>query len=217
MSSQPPGSVRPQRVVFVVAIDATSEADHVLTTAAGLASPVNGAELHLVHVVDDPAQHAPEYAASAFPTSTEVLEQARILMEAAQVRTRERFAGPIVAHLAVGKAWREILQLAVNLQADVIVAGSRGRKGFDRLVHGSVADHLLKRAQCAVIVARQKDYHGSAIPEIEPPCPDCLVVQRETAGEKLWCERHTKPHPRTRLHYETPQPFALGTMFFRDR
>jgi hypothetical protein len=94
-----------------------------------------------------------------------------------------------------------------------VLVGTHGRKGAARLVMGSVAESVVRKAGCPVLVVREKDY--AAVPEIDPPCPDCLETQRATKGAKLWCARHSEHHPRAHLHYEFAEPFASGSMFVR--
>ena len=129
-------------------------------------------------------------------------------------RAQAHFSGKIVSHLAVGVPWREILQLAANLQADVVVVGSHRRNTVQRWLLGSVSEQVVRKASCAVIVARPKDYQ-SDVPEIEPACTDCLATQKKTDGESLWCERHARHHVHGRLHYELPSTFAVGSTTFR--
>lgn len=50
---------------------------------------------------------------------------------------------------------RTILSLADLWQADLIVMGSHGRRGFDRLVMGSVSESVAMYAHCSVEVVRQ--------------------------------------------------------------
>lgn len=47
-----------------------------------------------------------------------------------------------------------ILEVARNLECDLIVIGTHGRRGFARLVLGSVAEHILRRATCPVLTLR---------------------------------------------------------------
>jgi nucleotide-binding universal stress UspA family protein len=201
-------SVNPPRVVVVAAIDASPTAERVVGLASGLGQPMRGAELHLLHVVD---------AAPVDPAVTEaseLIERGRSLLDKSIELARSRFAGKIVGHLAAGNTWREIVQFAANVHADLIVVGTHDRKGLSRLVLGSVAEQVMRKASCAVLVARPKA-HDAEIPEIEPPCPDCVETQRASAGENLWCARHGEHHEKARLHYETPPSFGIGSMLIR--
>ena len=50
-----------------------------------------------------------------------------------------------------GKAYQEILRVATERQADLIVLGVQGRHALDRLVFGSTAEHLVRRSTCPVL------------------------------------------------------------------
>jgi len=60
----------------------------------------------------------------------------------------------------VGVAADSILSFAQSQEADVIVIGTHGRRGFDRLMLGSVTDRVMRTAPCPVIAA-SKPPHGS--------------------------------------------------------
>ncbi len=51
-----------------------------------------------------------------------------------------------------GRPGPAICQLAVDLSAQAVVMGSRGRGGLKRAVLGSVSDHVVRHASCPVIV-----------------------------------------------------------------
>jgi len=56
--------------------------------------------------------------------------------------------------VAIGNAPGEILSLAGALDCDVIVMGTHGRTGLDRVLTGSVAEEVLRKASCPVMVVR---------------------------------------------------------------
>jgi nucleotide-binding universal stress UspA family protein len=47
------------------------------------------------------------------------------------------------------------LQEAERREADLIVVGVHGRSALDRLVFGSTADHLVRRATCPILTVRR--------------------------------------------------------------
>lgn len=53
--------------------------------------------------------------------------------------------------VVVGYAAEEILSLAETEKADMIVMGTRGRKGLDRILFGSVAEKVVKSSACPVL------------------------------------------------------------------
>ncbi len=197
---------QPERFVVLAALDGDLS-DRVALVAARFAASIAGGELHLMHV-------APLPPSSAVDT-TAVLSEGRAQLEKVGESVKEIHAGKIMGHLGLGEPRHEILQMAAGIQADLILVGTHGRKGLNRLLLGSVAEQIVRRASCPVLVVREKDYHTGLAPEIEPPCPDCLAVQASSKGEKVWCARHTRRHPHGHTYYEIPEPFALGSSLIR--
>lgn len=57
-------------------------------------------------------------------------------------------------HLRMGRATDEILRLRDEIDADLIVLGSRGRNAFIRVLLGSDAEGVVRHAPCPVLVVR---------------------------------------------------------------
>ena len=208
ISSRPPAA--PAATIYLAAIDDSAGAERVVAMATGLARNLGGpAEVHLLHVLTMP----PTEGIPAFPSTTELLENGRTFLERACAAAT--FEGRIVGHLAVGEPWREIVGMAGRLNADVIVVGTTAKKAVERFFLGSVAEKVVRHAGCPVLVARPKEHHEDTAPAIEPPCPDCVAVQRSSSGATLWCAIHATKHPHGRLHYEMPRGYGAGAMFVR--
>jgi len=192
------------RFVVLAGVDDSKAATEVVAAAAKQASRPGG-ELHLVHCMPLPLD--------AGQSTTQALEKGRELLE----RLSKDVHGPerVVLHLAAGAPWMELVQLAANLHVDEIVVGTHDYSPLKRLVLGSVAEQVVKKASCPVFVVRPVDYHAKAVPEIEPPCPDCLTAQRNSHGAQLWCDRHSRRHSHGRLHFELPEGFGQGSMSIR--
>lgn len=86
-------------------------------------------------------------------------------------------SGPevLVEHrLREGDAAAEILQVADEVGADLIVLGTHGRTGLGRVLMGSVAEAVLRRARCPVLTLK------SPLPEAESasrgPAPADLAL-----------------------------------------
>jgi nucleotide-binding universal stress UspA family protein len=56
--------------------------------------------------------------------------------------------------LREGDAAAEILRSAVEANADLIVMGTHGRTGLERLLLGSVAEHVLRKAPCPLLIVK---------------------------------------------------------------
>ncbi len=66
----------------------------------------------------------------------------------------EKESGPGITIEAVvreGNTAAEILEQAASMKADLLVIGTHGRSGFERLVLGSVAEKVLRKASCPVM------------------------------------------------------------------
>ena len=68
------------------------------------------------------------------------------------------------AEVVVGYAAEEILEIAAKEDADLIVMGTHGRKGIDRILFGSVAERVVKNSHVPVLTIRPSDnYTGGAM------------------------------------------------------
>ena len=68
------------------------------------------------------------------------------------------------AEVVVGYAAEEILEIAAKEEADLIVMGTHGRKGIDRILFGSVAEKVVMNSPLPVLTIRPSEgYKGGAI------------------------------------------------------
>ena len=123
-----------------------------------------GSEVLLQHVVRPLTLGYPEYA---IPDSVgEFYGELRghaeeQLREFAKVRTQ---AGPSTRVIVdEGAATDCILALAKEQAVDLIVMGTHGRRGFERLALGSVTEKVLRKSTCSVLVVR-KQAHDFVVP-----------------------------------------------------
>jgi nucleotide-binding universal stress UspA family protein len=157
-------SIFPTKILL--ATDGSSGAELAARTAVDLGQQTNS-ELHVIHVWDI-ATTALIYPEATDPEGVElpdpILEED--LERRAEQRGREvldeevervRSAGGTVAqaHLMRGEAPREIIHLAEDLGAGLVVMGSRGRGGIRRALMGSVSDSVVRHAHCPVLVVRE--------------------------------------------------------------
>jgi nucleotide-binding universal stress UspA family protein len=195
--------------IVLVGIDFLALSKEILAYAAEVAVSAGG-ELHVVHVLPDgrvEAVHG-ERAIGVVGLAAD----ARAKLEKLAADLPDSIAR-VFLHLAAGKADIEIAQLASDIGAELIIVGTRGRSGIDRLLDGSVAESLLHLAPCPVLVFRPKSV--PAYEQIVPPCPDCLEVQRSTQRARLWCDRHSERHPRAHTYAENPANYGMGSLTFR--
>jgi nucleotide-binding universal stress UspA family protein len=135
------------------AVDFSDEARFAMEEAAALASRSEG-DLAVIHVAaGQPSYEARlPYRSELSPVHTgdpaRELEQWR--------NAAERIAKTRVsASLLTGAAVDEILRFAREGRYDVLVIGTPGVLGCERIVFGSVAEAVIRRAPCSVVVARR--------------------------------------------------------------
>ncbi len=122
--------------------------------AARLAQEQN-ATLCLLHVIH---LHPPAEPALSF---AEAEAKARTRLE--QLAHQKFKAGTRYELLVItGDPAAEVLQVAAGLGDDLIVMATHGRRGFRRLVLGSVAERVVREAPCPVLTVRPNAARGGA-------------------------------------------------------
>jgi nucleotide-binding universal stress UspA family protein len=108
-----------------------------------------GAELVVLHVSPPPVVGVVDGMTVDLPTGA--IEYAHTRLE--QIRPADPKI--VVAHrLEEGDEAREILRVAAELSVDLIVMGTHGRGGLSRLLAGSVAEAVMRKAPCPVLTVR---------------------------------------------------------------
>ena len=148
-------SIFPTKILL--ATDGSEEATLAARTAVDIADKTNS-ELHVVYVGEEygyPIYAVPEYEYAR--TIQENHEQEVRKLLDAEVEQVKAVGGTVVgAHFGMGRPDEEIVKLAEEIGAGLIVMGSRGRGGIRRSLMGSVSDSVVRHAHCPVMVVRQE-------------------------------------------------------------
>ena len=135
---------------ILLATDGSGEAELAATTAADLANATNS-ELHVVHV----GEFLPTMLAQTEVEPAQLEREAREQLDE-QVRRIEEAGGTVKeAHLRLGRADEEIVDVAQDMGAGFIVMGSRGHGRMRRALMGSVSDSVVRHAHCPVTIVRE--------------------------------------------------------------
>jgi nucleotide-binding universal stress UspA family protein len=151
-------AVSPANPLFhriVCAADLTQGSQAVLDTALSVAAE-SLARVTLLHVLDGlpalsvsgPFRPTVDLAEVQMRMADQAREQ---LIEAA--RPARDFC-QVSERVETGKAWQEIIRVAEDIEADLIVMGSRSQAGLDRLFLGSTVNQVVRQAPCPVLVVR---------------------------------------------------------------
>lgn len=138
--------------LILVPIDFSANAEHALDYACALAQKL-GSTVHLVHAIASPPS-ALQVALTEDILENLVKEHREELDKLAQARRGVASFG--AATVEVGDPRDTIVEAAQKLGADLIVMGTHGRRGLSRVVMGSVAEDVIRRAPCPVLTVRAK-------------------------------------------------------------
>lgn len=193
--------------VMVVGVDFGKLADRAFSVGYAMCRLHPQAELHVLSVVNEApdAYHDAETNAAA-PTFT-LESSARRL--AAHVDALMDALGPdltpdvrVVSHVMFDVPVLAITGLARDLQADMIVVGTHGRRGLARWLLGSVAEGILRHASCPVFVIPPSTEDPSPL-LIEETCTACVATRANSGGKELWCPPHRGREGRRHTHHRT--------------
>src|SRR5688572_20331983 len=177
------------RYRIVIALDGLQYSEIVLEHGLDQAARHDAPDLHVLVVVDKPAEIGPIKTWLA----TTVLEGLDVF-RAGRPDWRTRL------HVRLGRPAEEIANLAGEVDADLLVIGRYGLHHPRR----SIADDVITTAPCPTLVV------GLAGHEIdpEPACLECVAVREQSDGERWFCERHAAPD-RLRLSTLVPSSSPL--------
>jgi nucleotide-binding universal stress UspA family protein len=142
-------SIFPTRILL--ATDGSEDAELARTTAMDMATSTDS-ELHVVTV----APGYPSYDVRVPEIVEQLRKQAEKILDE-QVEKMERDGGKVAQkHLRIAERYRadQIVQVAEDVGAGLIVMGSRGLGGVRRALMGSVSDSVVRHAHCPVLVMR---------------------------------------------------------------
>ena len=152
-------SIFPTKILL--ATDGSEEAQLALSTAVDQANSTNS-ELHVVTVAPwnpDPA-YATHEISLRWQSYEDVIEgigkEAQQILDK-QMKKIEEAGGTLQeAYVRRGRKDQEIVRLAEDIGAGLIIIGSRGRAGVRRALMGSVSDSVVRHAHCPVLVVRKQ-------------------------------------------------------------
>ena len=136
---------------LMIPLDGSPLAEGALPRAAALARRWL-AEVLLVRVCDPSASVAPELSQSLREKMLDLSRNSAVEY-LSQVKSRYSDLNVRCVH-SVGRARQEIARLSAEEQCDLIVMVSHARKGAERWLLGSVAEGVLRRARCPILLLR---------------------------------------------------------------
>ena len=136
---------------ILVPVDFSQCSSHATREAVELAGRYD-ATLYLVHVYEPPAHWMPTDMFPAPALIEQLVKGHSEKLEVAKKEVEAAGARKVEAQLLRGVAASEIIEQAERIAADLIVMGTHGRTGLEHALVGSVAEAVVRKAPCPVLV-----------------------------------------------------------------
>lgn len=136
---------------ILVPVDFTETSDRALDYAVALAAKFQ-AEVFVMHAYEIPIYGFPD---GAFVATGDVAARLATAAESALeslVQSRKDKGVKLVAALRTGIPWEEANSFAAEIDADLIVIGTHGRRGLARALLGSVSENVIRTTPRPVLV-----------------------------------------------------------------
>jgi nucleotide-binding universal stress UspA family protein len=144
---------------ILVGLDGSPRAAGVLSVAITIGR-AQGAKLTLLRSVGLPPDVPQDFWKTTEEPLLDLLKRhAREYLDAQAAKVPPELLG--ATDLVIGVPWQAICDAAHEKQADLVVIGSHGYSGFDRLL-GTTAAKVVNHAQCSVLVVREPHTESTA-------------------------------------------------------
>jgi len=140
---------------IVCATDFSETSAEALNLALAFADE-HGSRLTLLHVIES----VPDFGDPTYIALPYMGPLRQDLERAAQERLQKMVEGAgaggvkIDAQVAFGRAYREVLRIAAEERADLVVVGAQGHGVIEHMLSGSNAQHVIRGATCPVLTVR---------------------------------------------------------------
>jgi nucleotide-binding universal stress UspA family protein len=142
--------------VVLAAVDTSPAAKRVIGFAARFVRAFPEASLHVLHVLRHSRLDRP-YAGSP-ALSSEAVDDAKDHLEYHKRLASSQCRNQVVGHFTAGNPTAEILRFCTELKVELLVIATHDHAGFERLLLGSIAETLMRKAPCSVTVVRQRPH-----------------------------------------------------------
>ncbi|MBA3538063.1 MAG: universal stress protein [Deltaproteobacteria bacterium] len=141
---------------ILVPTDLSEGAEHALDYACELAQKL-GATVHFLNVISVPAMGVPELGVALTGSVMDAVVKDNQVALDKLAATRRGLVTLGQTLLRVGDARDVINETAIELNIDLIVMGTHGRRGVSRFLMGSVAETVVRSAPCPVLTVRTRE------------------------------------------------------------
>lgn len=145
---------------ILAAVDGSEEGYYAFRKAISIAGKEK-AQLIICTVVDERSYTGIEYSPAIFAGFE---KYAKTLLAEYKTQALEAGLTNVETSLEFGSPRIKIPKSAApKYKADLIIAGAAGTGAVERLILGSVSEHIVRRATCDVLIVRKKKGHAEAL------------------------------------------------------
>jgi universal stress protein A len=139
---------------ILTAIDFSENSESAFDYALILATQFD-AELTIIHVINEPVDLRGFYVPHiSFEQLEKEIEESAVKMMATFCSERLGTFTNYKTEIVTGIPYDEITATAAKINASLIVIGTHGRTGLDRILFGSTAERVVRSAACPVLTVR---------------------------------------------------------------
>ncbi|MCS6851906.1 MAG: universal stress protein [Gemmataceae bacterium] len=144
---------------ILVPTDFSKFSQRALAYAAAFAEKF-GAEVYLLHVVQDLALFIPDMITVSPPLAPSVDQLTAAARDAFQRLIEENRLDRLTLHCEVreGTPFYEIIRFAKEADIDLIIMGTHGHTGLAHVLLGSVTEKVVRKAPCPVLTVRDPEH-----------------------------------------------------------
>jgi nucleotide-binding universal stress UspA family protein len=114
-----------------------------------------GASMTLLHVITELSdRHARMVSAEVYEKLAQQIE-AQAVKDMSKFRDRYFKDMPVRTEIAIGKSHEEIIRQAKKIRADLILMGTHGRAGIEKMLMGSTAEKVVRSSPIPVLTVRE--------------------------------------------------------------
>lgn len=154
-----------------------SEASEAALPYAAAISRRYGSQLHVVHVMSPASYIVPTEFGN--PVTVESVHKAASAdaHRRMEVLTSHLNTVPHHSYVREGELWESISNIIRSHEIDLLVVGTHGRTGVEKLVLGSKAEEILRQAPCPVLTVGSKVSGRAKLPAIEGQGKDSIPAE----------------------------------------
>ncbi|MEE4164621.1 MAG: universal stress protein [Desulfocapsaceae bacterium] len=134
---------------IVVPVDFLEHTDNLVDFAVNIAKKLDG-KIRFIHVVENPYSFAEYSYPSMNIFQTELVEVAEERMKRLVEKNKNTCSG-CEGKVITGNVVETILDFVKEVKGDLIIIGTHGRKGLEKMWLGSVAERVVRRSPCPAL------------------------------------------------------------------